>query len=145
MPANGLLGPTSSRPVHGGVKPADLRALGLRPEEVLDFSASISPLGPPARVWDALSQVDLSVYPDPHCLELREALSRHLSLGQPGTREVPVESILVGNGSTELIHLVARANLSPPRPGTTNTVSLLTPTYGEYEGACCSLERRSPP
>jgi histidinol-phosphate aminotransferase len=47
-----------------------------------------------------------------------------------------VERILVGNGSTELIHLLARACLSPPHPGATNTAFLLTPTYGEYEGAC---------
>ena len=123
-----------ARPVHGGIKPAELRALGLTPDEVLDFSASISPLGPPAGVWDALNNVDLAAYPDPSCLKLREALSRHLS----GPRRVtlPVERILVGNGSTEIIHLLARAWLSPPRPGTGNTAFLLTPTYGEYEGAC---------
>ena len=120
--------PATGRPAHGGVRPSDLRALGLMPEEVLDFSASVSPIGPPAGVWDALRKVDLGAYPDPQCLELREALSR--------SREVGVESILAGNGSTELIHLLARANLSPPRPGATNTALLLTPTYGEYQGAC---------
>ena len=124
--------PATGRPAHGGVRPSDLRALGLRPEEVLDFSASVSPIGPPAGVWDALRKVDLGAYPDPQCLELREALSRHLSR----TQEVGVESILAGNGSTELIHLLARANLSPSRPGATNTALLLTPTYGEYQGAC---------
>ena len=124
--------PATGRPAHGGVRPSDLRALGLRPEEVLDFSASVSPIGPPAGVWDALRKVDLGAYPDPQCVELREALSRHLSQ----TREVAVERILAGNGSTELIHLLARANLSPSRPGTTNTALLLTPTYGEYQGAC---------
>jgi histidinol-phosphate aminotransferase len=116
------------RPTHGGVKPAELRALGLSPDEVLDFSASISPLGPPEGVREALSRVDLTAYPDPQCLELREALSNQLNVG--------IERILVGNGSTELIHLIARAYLAPPRPGTTNTAFLLTPTYGEYTGAC---------
>jgi histidinol-phosphate aminotransferase len=120
--------PTTGRPSHGGVRPSDLRALGLRPEEVLDFSASVSPIGPPASVWDALEMVDLGAYPDPQCLELREALSQALAVG--------VDRILAGNGSTELIHLLARANLSPPRPGATNTALILTPTYGEYEGAC---------
>ena len=132
----GTLRPSASRPVHGGVKPSDLRALGLNPEEVHDFSASISPIGPPEGVWDALRGVDLSAYPDPHCLELREALSRHLSLARPKARPITVDRILVGNGSTELIHLLARANLSPPRQGTENNALLLAPTYGEYLGAC---------
>ena len=122
----------TGRPAHGGVRPSDLRALGLKPEEVLDFSASVSPIGPPAGVWDALRKVELAAYPDPQCLEFREALSRHLSR----TQVVGMESILAGNGSTELIHLLARVNLSPPRPGTTNSALLLTPTYGEYQGAC---------
>ena len=44
----------AARPVHGGIKPEQLRALGLKPEEVLDFSASVSPLGPPAALEEAL-------------------------------------------------------------------------------------------
>ena len=119
---------TSGRPVHGGIRPAQLRALGLDPADALDFSASISPLGPPPGVWDALRQVDLTAYPDPECLELREALAGH-----HGTE---VDRILVGNGSTELIHLLARAFLSPPRQWCKNTVLIFEPTYGEYAGAC---------
>ena len=80
----------TARPVHGGVRPAQLRALGLRPEDVLDFSASISPLGPPEGLWEALQKVDLTAYPDPECLELREALAR-----RQGT---DIDRILVGNG-----------------------------------------------
>ena len=89
-----------SRPVHGGLNPSELRALGLRPADVLDFSASINPLGVSPLVSEALQRVDLSSYPDPDCRELREALSDHLGL-QP-------DRILAGNGATELIHLIAR-------------------------------------
>ena len=132
--------PGLGRPVHGGVRPADLRALGLRPEDVLDFSASISPIGLPAGVWEAMAGVDLSAYPDPECLELREAISRHLSGTGNTSGVVPIERILVGNGSTELIHLLARAFLSPTRPGAATgpqkRALLFTPTYGEYSGAC---------
>ena len=141
-PAPGDIPGMASRPVHGGVRPADLRALGLKPEDVLDFSASISPIGPPVGTWEAMAGVDLSAYPDPECLELREALSRRLSgsadvSSAPGKPEaVPIERILVGNGSTELIHLLVRAFLSPPRPGAANCALLFTPTYGEYSGAC---------
>ena len=117
----------SYRPVHGGIRPGQLRALGLNPAEVLDFSASISPLGPPAGLWEALQQVDLTAYPDPECLELREALGRKLG--------VAIGQILVGNGSTELIHLLTRAYLSPPPAGCANAALLLAPTYGEYAGA----------
>jgi L-threonine-O-3-phosphate decarboxylase len=113
----------TARPVHGGIRPADLRALGLNPADVLDFSASISPLGPPEGLWEALRRVDLTAYPDPECLELREALSQHCG--------VSMDHLLVGNGSTELIHLLARAYLSPG-----DSALLLTPTYGEYAGAC---------
>ena len=132
-------GAAAGRPVHGGIRPADLRALGLRPEDVLDFSASVSPLGPPAGVWEAMQRVDLTAYPDPACLELREALSAHLArhsaflTGQGG---LSLGRILAGNGSTELIHLLARSCLSPPRQGASDSALLLTPTYGEYAGAC---------
>ena len=121
------------RPVHGGVKPAELRALGLDPAEVLDFSASISPIGPPEGVWEAMRRVDLSAYPDPQCMELRRLLAARLS--EPG-RVVKPENLLVGNGSTEIIHLLARAYAAPERGGTVPVVLILTPTYGEYAGAC---------
>ncbi len=128
-------GPTAGRPVHGGVKPEELRALGLDPEDVLDFSASVSPIGPPEGVWETLRRVDLGAYPDPHCLVLREALSNHLS----GGREIPVENILVGNGSTEIIHLLARAFLSGKSPAGNGSTLQLSPTYGEYAGACALM------
>ena len=112
-----------SRPVHGGLDVAELEALGLRLDEVMDFSASINPLGVSPRVTEAIRRVDLSAYPDPECTELREALSSHLG--------VPPDRLLVGNGSTELIHLVARARL---RRG--DAAAVFAPTFGEYEAAC---------
>lgn len=119
-----------ARPVHGGIKPAELRALGLRPEDCRDFSASVSPLGPPAGVAAAIATVDLAAYPDPHCLELAAAIAAHHSADR-----VAAENILVGNGSTELIHLLARAYIGAPPPGCSDSALLLTPTYGEYDGA----------
>ena len=118
------------RPVHGGIKEAELRALGLRPEDCLDFSASVSPLGPPDGVWPAIAGVDLAAYPDPHCLELTEAVAaRHATDG------VTSGHVIVGNGSTEIIHLLTRAYIEQPTAGCSNSALLLTPTYGEYEGA----------
>ena len=111
------------RPVHGGLNFGELKSLGLRPEEVIDFSASINPLGPSPSALEASRNVNLAAYPDPECLELRSAIGD--SVG------VDSECILPGNGSTELIHLLARAFLSPD-----DTALIFAPTFGEYEAAC---------
>ena len=108
--------------VHGGLDPGELRALGLAPEHVLDFSANVNPLGPSQQVRQAVAGADLSSYPDRESLALREALA--------GSLDVGIENLLIGNGSTELIHLVARSRL---RPG--DSCLIFTPTFGEYEAA----------
>ena len=84
---------------------AELRDLGLRPEQVLDFSSNINPLGPSQRVKRAAVEVDLAAYPDRDCLALRECLSEKLRVG--------IDNLVIGNGSTDLIHLLARAYLRP--------------------------------
>ena len=119
-----------ARPVHGGIKEAELRELGLRLEDCLDFSASVSPLGPPEGVAAAIAAVDLTAYPDPHCLALTEAIAAH-HVGDG----VSIENIIVGNGSTEIIHLLTRAWIGSPPVGCAQSALLLTPTYGEYDGA----------
>ena len=111
-----------TRPVHGGTNIVELRSLGLRPEDVLDFSASINPLGAPRCVLQAMSDVDLAAYPDTECTVLRETLSAHLS--------VSTSQILFGNGSTELIHLAARAYLDAR-----DKAIIFAPTFGEFDAA----------
>ena len=130
MPSTATNAISPARPVHGGIKPAELRALGLRPEDCLDFSASVSPLGPPAGVAEAMASVDLSAYPDPHCLALTEAIAAH-HRGDGAA----IENVIVGNGSTEIIHLLTRAYIEQPPAGCSPAALLLTPTYGEYDGA----------
>lgn len=112
----------TSRPFHGGLNVAEVKRLGLRPDEVVDFSASINPGGVSPRVMSAIRHLDLSTYPDPDCLELRNALGEKLGI-RP-------ELILVGNGSIELIHLVARARLR-----TEHAAAVFAPTFGEFEAA----------
>ena len=114
---------THSAPVHGGLNACELASLGLRPNEVLDFSASINPLGAAPGVKEALRRLPPHPYPDRSCLKLRRALGSHLGI-EP-------DSILVGNGSTELIHLIARAFLSPG-----DSAVIFAPTFGEYAAAC---------
>ena len=113
----------SAQPVHGGLNLAELRRLGLDAYAILDFSSSINPLGAPPSVLQAISGVNIASYPDTECLELREALGNLLGLAP--------ELILAGNGSTELIHLLARAFLSRA-----DSAVILGPTFGEYRYAC---------
>jgi len=81
------------------------RELGLR--DVIKLASNENPLGPSPRAVEAARAALASVnrYPDPQATELRRALSAHL--------DVPVEQILAGNGSVEIIDLVARALLGP--------------------------------
>ena len=88
---------------HGGHVRNLANRAGCKPEEILDFSASINPLGPPDCLRQVISR-HLSVvahYPDPHCLALRKAIA--------STFSVPAEKVVCGNGSTELLYALPRA------------------------------------
>lgn len=87
---------------------------------VLDFSASINPLGMPRGVWKTLASCREACarYPDPLCRELTQAISRF--------EGVPAKWILCGNGASDLIWRVAWT-LKPRR------VLLPAPTFSEYE------------
>ena len=111
------------RPMHGGLNSSELRSLGLRHEDVLDFSISVNPLGPSPLVIKAANNANLATYPDTDCVQLRSAIGRELSAAP--------DSILVGNGSTELIHLLARAFLKED-----DSAFIFTPTFSEYKAAC---------
>src|SRR5271166_3810494 len=70
---------------------------------LLDFSASINPLGPPESVLRALRDElpNIAHYPDPECHELTERLA--------AVHGVEASQVVVGNGSNELIYAIARA------------------------------------
>ncbi len=108
--------------VHGSIDYAELAALGIQPSQVLDFSSNINPFGPPPAVLQALAMLDPAPYPDRACLGLRSALAERYSCS--------IESLLVGNGTAELIHLIARALV---RAG--DRVLVVEPTFGEYAHA----------
>lgn len=108
---------------HGGLRADELRAYGLRPDEVIDFSASVNPLGASPRAAAALAHVDYARYPDPESTELREAIAAAAGV-------TPAE-VLAGNGATELLHLVVRVFVRQgQRP------IAFVPTFGEFERAC---------
>ena len=108
---------------HGSIGQAELAALGLRPEDVIDFSVSSNPLGPSPRVREALLAAEVARYPDDEAAALRAALAESVGLRS--------DHLLVGNGSAELIWLLALAYL---RPG--DRALVLGPTFGEYARAC---------
>jgi len=107
---------------HGAPDYAELETLGLQPEEVIDFSVNGNPYGPPPGVREALESVPLARYPDRESLAFRRAVSSRL--------DVPPERILVGNGTAELIWLIA---LTFVRSG--DHALVLEPTFGEYARA----------
>jgi len=112
--------------IHGARDYAELKQLGLKPGEVVDFSTNSNPFGPHSAVLQAvqaaISRSTLARYPDRDCLALREAIS--------AADQVPIETILPGNGASELIHLIA---LTFVKPETRHLV--LSPTFGEYAHA----------
>jgi threonine-phosphate decarboxylase len=105
---------------HGGNVYAASRDLGLGVRHLIDFSASINPLGPSPHVWRAIFNARrlITHYPDPDCWELRQALAKCCQR-QP-------EEIAVGNGSTELIDVL-------PRALKIHHLVIVRPTFSEYE------------
>ena len=108
------------QPAHGGNLAWAAALAGCPPDAILDFSASISPLGPPNSAIAAIkSQIgNLKHYPDQNYSELRLALSHF--------HQLPSEWILPGNGSAELLTLIGRelAQLA--------TTILITPAFSDY-------------
>ncbi|MBD2540144.1 threonine-phosphate decarboxylase CobD [Coleofasciculus sp. FACHB-SPT36] len=109
-----------TRPVHGGNLAWAAALAGCSPDLIVDFSASINPLGPPQSALAAIGAhlERLRAYPDPDYAELR------VSLGQ--LHQLPPDWILPGNGSAELLTW-ASWDLSE----LTGTC-LVTPAFGDY-------------
>jgi threonine-phosphate decarboxylase len=108
--------------VHGGNVYEVASELGCAPEQILDFSASINPLGPPPDLLGELSAYFSRIqhYPDIRNSALLERLAEHHGLAP--------DRITVGNGSTELIYLLPRAL------GIGKAIVVL-PTFSEYRKA----------
>jgi threonine-phosphate decarboxylase len=92
------------------------------PADLLDFSASINPLGFSARVKTVLKQHAAAIlhYPDQEAHDFVQELSRY--------HRIPAENILAGNGSTELIFIL-------PKVLKMKRTLLVVPTFSEYESS----------
>jgi L-threonine-O-3-phosphate decarboxylase len=109
------------RPEHGGNLNWAAAIAGCSTEQILDFSASINPLGPPqsaiAAIQESLSS--LSRYPDPQYPQLRSTLARWHDLSP--------DWILPGNGSAELLTWACWELAQQDK------VILPTPAFGDYQ------------
>ena len=109
-------------PAHGGQLGAIAAQFSTPVNELLDFSASIYPGGPPPGVSNALAGAICSpecirAYPDLESLELRENLANYV--------HVPVGNIVVANGMVPLFSATLRAIDA-------RKCLLPVPAFGEY-------------
>jgi threonine-phosphate decarboxylase len=108
----GALTPIPIDRVHGG----------MAPDGAIDFSLSINPLGPPPAAIEEYHRAvtSLTRYPSPYADVLGERLADWIGVG--------ADNVLVGNGSTQLIHLLARV-MHWQQP------VVVTPTFSEISNA----------
>jgi histidinol-phosphate/aromatic aminotransferase/cobyric acid decarboxylase-like protein len=110
---------------HGG----DLHKLsqqsGKAPDELLDFSANLNPLGPPRWLNDVYvsSWQQIPHYPEPKGASLIAVIAKCYG--------IPEDTIVLGHGSSQLIHHL-------PRVTKAQRVILLDPCYMGYERAARS-------
>ena len=109
--------------IHGGPDYAELKELGIKPEDIIDFSVNSNPYSFPQGVKDAVKEAVIDGYPDSESSELRAILAK--------TNYVYEKNILAGSGSMEIIRLISQAYLSRG-----DKVLIPQPTFGEYETAC---------
>ncbi len=111
-------------PLHGGDVRGIARAGGLRAADLLDFSANINPLGPPAAVRRLVRRYAnggwLERYPEPGLPELAAVLAR--------ARGVDATCIVIHGGSAPLFDTLLRA-------GRPRCVGLCAPAFAEYARA----------
>ena len=111
------------QPGHGGNILKYAETAGCAPEDILDFSSSINPLGPPEFLRGAISRAAGSLirYPDPASSKLVEAAARVFNIAS--------ERIVAGNGSNQLIFAIP--------PALKIKKALITvPSYMDYENSC---------
>ncbi|MCR9141816.1 MAG: cobyric acid synthase [bacterium] len=108
--------------VHGGDRQALARRFGVPAGDIIDFSASINPLGPPEWLRREISRVlaDVAHYPEPRSESLCEFLAKAWGL--------PVASVAAGNGANEWIYAL-------PRLSRIERVVIPAPAYVDYSRA----------
>jgi len=98
-----------TQPVYQPGKPIEevARELGLDPNSIIKLASNENPLGPsPKAIAAAKDAVDsVRLYPDGGCYSLKQAIAR--------IRGLEPEQIIVGNGSNEVLEIIAHALVGP--------------------------------
>ena len=117
------MGQNNADSEHGGNIYKIAKKLGIAEDKLIDFSASINPLGISENVKEVIRrELDgLIHYPDPDSTELTDTIASHHGIN--------ADTVICGNGSTELIYLIPRV-LKPRK------VLITAPAFSEYEKAC---------
>jgi threonine-phosphate decarboxylase len=112
---------------HGGDLQTAAHQAGVDACDLIDFSASINPLGPPAGLFAHLadSLQDVTAYPDPACRSLCAAIRARYPMNH---------HLVPGNGAGELIYLVMRAIPA-------GSVLVCAPTFALYEKGALAADR----
>lgn len=115
--------------LHGGDIYTAAVESGYSEEELLDFSANISPLGIPKNVEDTLIRsIKKAInYPDPLCRKLKESISNVESIDK--------NFITCGNGAADVLYRLV-FGLKPKK------TLIPIPTFLEYEEAFKAVEAK---
>ena len=112
-------------------KPIDevKRELGL--ENIIKMASNENPLGSSPLALQALKDniADSFLYPDANCFQLKKKLA--------GIIPCPVESMIIGNGSDELLKLISETFLDPG-----DEIIMADPTFSEYEFAAVLMNAK---
>ncbi|MHC4454462.1 MAG: threonine-phosphate decarboxylase CobD, partial [Planctomycetota bacterium] len=112
---------------HGGNINQVCDKYGLNPDKIIDFSASINPIGYPEAIRKVVSEQfnDVLNYPDSESTDLRKIIADEISCAE--------SNVIIGNGSNELFYLIPRA--LKPKQGV-----LMQPTFSEFKDALCNAD-----
>ncbi len=118
LSGDGSVGPLRNGE-HGGNVHRFIREKVADHQQLIDFSANINPIGPPAWLRSHINRYleEVIHYPDPDCHEMVHAIAERY--------HVAPSSVIPANGTTELLHLLPR--ILERRP-----VLIPIPSYIDY-------------